>query len=1157
MDVNGDDTTATLKKLFRHWIRRDFRDIADDFCDRLVSTMLLRRRHILYRRSRQAKRAVLIPKPAPVPTQPALLAPSAIGSLTIPKGMAHGTKAPTVPIPAPSGHAPTQYTATTVEPETYRRMVSTPSRVSQARTIPLASGGKEAIPLPPRVAANTLEFTCPFCCLILPASIANDRDAWATHVKKDLDPYVCAFFPCAHGEELFRTSSEWISHEQETHCMRWYCTAKAHKSDALSSEEEFIEHMKVKHPEKFKEAQLPFLSNSSRRPLKRIFDSCPLCGEEAVEGENLEGHVAHHLQYLALLSLPLPDDAENLENESESLSSDSRSEDEVAAVSRTTLKSESHLLPPATCLDDDEDRLDIAPTVDDAIPDLGEPLLHTTAQSWQTIRMRKLGLRNADQLITEEEQRKDRVLAGFILRFEGTHMQEKQGVIGRTRVKSGAGDFAAITQLAKQLGVVFRNAPKQFHDISTELTNLEYAFRYIDVFISGDDLNDAQKTELASLRKSCLGDLDTCRELLFESQPQANGLRAWKAVTVEPDSVRDLRKRITSNITRLNHLSKYSAIGSKLDKASSRPLSVLDIDHEQQTVQENSFDSLSVSNRLHIWTHDHDRLRLETGCEYDEVFQSPPRNIGAVKVAPVLMEVEDMDTPGKTWRYLQAPHAIHMDVPLIELHGRVGIQKDYCEDPGNRWAELSTPLPFVFFHPSLPLYIDTRKEGSIARFVRRSCSPNTALNTYLANGSIYHFWLVSSRKIAPNEQIMLPWDFRLPKPDSVRLLRLLGSSQDDTPQPEFDPNDVQYYQDVASWLDQVFAMCGPCACDLGAECRFPRFHRTYIAPIRKQEITDWLTPVDYAAQQSDFIRRRHPGTGQWFLDSPEYQKWLMSKKGTLFCPGMPGAGKTILSSIVVEHLQNTWQEDSSVGICYIFCNFNRGEEQDFHGLIASLLGQLVQSQSPTPGFVEELYNLHKERRSRPSTDGLCQALRSATAPYSRIFIVVDGLDELTSSTRSQFISELRKLEAVLGANILVTSRATPDIAAMFSKTTCIEIRASEKDISTYVTRSVSQFPDFVSGNPKLLVEIKESIINSAGGMLVTLLLYSFSYNQIMMNPGSSVSEFWDFLFFALQGFLYPVEEDIVLMCSQVPTCGTIPRIPKRQGHGEGCACRPR
>ncbi|RYP68408.1 hypothetical protein DL771_006672 [Monosporascus sp. 5C6A] len=80
------------------------------------------------------------------------------------------------------------------------------------------------------------------------------------------------------------------------------------------------------------------------------------------------------------------------------------------------------------------------------------------------------------------------------------------------------------------------------------------------------------------------------------------------------------------------------------------------------------------------------------------------------------------------------------------------------------------------------------------------------------------------------------------------------------------------------------------------------------------EVLDWITPVDYGPQQSDFLRRRQPGTGKWLLDSEEYQNWLNASKQTLFYPGIPGAGKTILASIVIDDLCNKFRENTTVGI---------------------------------------------------------------------------------------------------------------------------------------------------------------------------------------------------------------------------------------------------
>ncbi|OAF60440.1 hypothetical protein VC83_03381 [Pseudogymnoascus destructans] len=72
---------------------------------------------------------------------------------------------------------------------------------------------------------------------------------------------------------------------------------------------------------------------------------------------------------------------------------------------------------------------------------------------------------------------------------------------------------------------------------------------------------------------------------------------------------------------------------------------------------------------------------------------------------------------------------------------------------------------------------------------------------------------------------------------------------------------------------------------------------------KNQVFVKWISSANYVSQQSDFISRREPGTGQWFLDSPEFNKWTDEPSQTLFCPGIPGSGKTMVSAITVDHLR--------------------------------------------------------------------------------------------------------------------------------------------------------------------------------------------------------------------------------------------------------------
>lgn len=257
----------------------------------------------------------------------------------------------------------------------------------------------------------------------------------------------------------------------------------------------------------------------------------------------------------------------------------------------------------------------------------------------------------------------------------------------------------------------------------------------------------------------------------------------------------------------------------------------------------------------------------------------------------------------------------------------------------------------------------------------------------------------------------------------------------------------------------------------------------------RRTILDWLSPVDYAAQQSDFLSRRRAGTGQWLLNSTEFQKWLKAAKQTLFCPGIPGAGKTIITSIVVEDLSVRYQNDSSIGIAYLYCNFRRQHEQKIEDLLASLLKQFIQEQPSIPDSVNFLYNRHKEKRTRPSFEDISKVLDSVTATYPRTFIIVDALDECqaTDGCRARFLSEIFKLQAWNGTNIFATSRFIPEIVQKLKKfggSVSLEIRARNADVRTYLDGRVSQLPGFVARSPELQEEIKSEIVKAVDGMYV-------------------------------------------------------------------------
>lgn len=80
-------------------------------------------------------------------------------------------------------------------------------------------------------------------------------------------------------------------------------------------------------------------------------------------------------------------------------------------------------------------------------------------------------------------------------------------------------------------------------------------------------------------------------------------------------------------------------------------------------------------------------------------------------------------------------------------------------------------------------------------------------------------------------------------------------------------------------------------------------------PDELRKIEAWLEPTDYLNDSSEFNRHiasRAPGTGLWICDTPQYQQWHNTGgQGSFWVKGVPGAGKSVISASLVQHLKAT------------------------------------------------------------------------------------------------------------------------------------------------------------------------------------------------------------------------------------------------------------
>jgi Cdc6-like AAA superfamily ATPase len=242
-----------------------------------------------------------------------------------------------------------------------------------------------------------------------------------------------------------------------------------------------------------------------------------------------------------------------------------------------------------------------------------------------------------------------------------------------------------------------------------------------------------------------------------------------------------------------------------------------------------------------------------------------------------------------------------------------------------------------------------------------------------------------------------------------------------------------------------------------------------------------MSASDYPAQQSDIIKRREEETGQWFLDAPEVSRWLNEVKATLFCPGIPGAGKTMLAAVAIDHLLNTAQ-NSAHGTAYVYCNYKAQEEQDVSSMLAAILKQLVSGQPSAVEHIERLHQKHAVRGTKPSLDEITNALRNVLAHYPYVCVVIDALDECQSATRRQLLAKLRDLQAGRDVRLMVTARFIPDIEDTFQTALRLEVQASREDVKRFIAGQTYRLPACIQRSAALQDMMQEKILDAVDGM---------------------------------------------------------------------------
>ncbi|KAJ7238153.1 hypothetical protein C8J57DRAFT_1566206 [Mycena rebaudengoi] len=260
-----------------------------------------------------------------------------------------------------------------------------------------------------------------------------------------------------------------------------------------------------------------------------------------------------------------------------------------------------------------------------------------------------------------------------------------------------------------------------------------------------------------------------------------------------------------------------------------------------------------------------------------------------------------------------------------------------------------------------------------------------------------------------------------------------------------------------------------------------------------KRIIDWLSPLNFFQRHKDIFIAQQEGTGTWLFEETQFKDWIASTGGVLWGHGIPGAGKTVLLSIAVDHLRTRFS-DGDLGVACAYLNHKETEAQSPANILAGLWKQIIfQKPISADSPVQKLYLKHQEQSTRPSADEVYSVLCSAVEECPKAYIVIDALDEYLEQQQHILLKYLAALRPNI--NLMLTSR--PHIApdTFFPSLQALEIRATEADVRRYIIEQIqasTRLSKHVQSRPELHQEIETKIMGNVDGMFLLAKLHTDS-----------------------------------------------------------------
>ena len=261
---------------------------------------------------------------------------------------------------------------------------------------------------------------------------------------------------------------------------------------------------------------------------------------------------------------------------------------------------------------------------------------------------------------------------------------------------------------------------------------------------------------------------------------------------------------------------------------------------------------------------------------------------------------------------------------------------------------------------------------------------------------------------------------------------------------------------------------------------------------RQGKVERWLSPPDPSTNHNKALQQRHEGSGLWFLQSDAFAKWRTQRNSFLWLNGIPGCGKTILSSAVIKELDNTLPSEP---LLYFYFTFNDTSKQTLESMVRSLITQLYYKRRDTWSELDSLFSSCQNGHRQATCESLCKALLHMIEQAKEVWLVLDALDECRTRRGPPTEGLLSWIREVLNSeqrnvHLLVTSRPEQDIEVGIMEFAhnddIVPIQSSliTDDISAYVRTRVRDDNGLKRwrSQPEVQNEIETRLMEKADGM---------------------------------------------------------------------------